>query len=158
MQRQQQRNDTLTVLCLLSQCSSFLEAVVSNDSLMQQLLAAACNPAALTEGSSVAASTVASATGPSSGATPNSSNSATLEADHSMELLAWTILGNAAASCAPALDAFVQGGLLQLLLDTVAHSTAGVSGGSNAAWLARLSPEQLSASKQLAWSILQQVR
>jgi hypothetical protein len=154
MQRQQQRNDTLTVLCLLSQCRSFLDALVSNDSLMQQLLAAACNPAGLTEGSS---SLAASGTGPSSGVTPSSSNSATLEADHSMQLLAWSTLGNAAASCTPALDVFVQGGLLQLLLDTVAYGIAGLSGGSNAAWLARLSPEQLSASKQLAWSILQQV-
>lgn len=144
----------MTVMCLLSQCSSFLQALVGNDSLMQQLLAAACDPAGCCEGSFAAAAS----SGPSSGATPSSSNSATLEADHSLQLLAWGTLGSAAVGCAPALDAFVQGGLLQLLLDTVAYGTTGVSSsGSSAAWLARLSPEQLSASRQLAWSTLQQV-
>lgn len=79
-----------------------------------------------------------------------------------MQLLAWAILGSAAAKAEPAREAFVQAGVLQLLLDTAAYAcsggaTVGTGGGLCHGWLGRLAPEQLAASKQLAWSTLQQV-
>jgi hypothetical protein len=163
-QRQQQRNDTLTVVSLLAQCSSFLPAIISCDCLMQQLLAAACNPTAAPDAPNTTPTSLAVTVtaAPSSGATPSASNSSTLEADHNMQLLAWAILGSAAAKAEPAREAFVQAGLLQLLLDTAAFGCCGGTAvGSERvlchAWLGRLAPEQLAASKQLAWSTLQQV-
>lgn len=162
-QRQQQRNDTLTVLSLLAQCSSFLPAIISCAPLMQQLLAAACNPTAARDAPTTPLShSVTVTAAPSSGATPSASNSSTLEADHNMQLLAWAILGSAAAKAEPAREAFIQAGLLQLLLDTAAFGCCGgtMVGSERAlchARLGRLSPEQLAASKQLAWSTLQQV-
>jgi len=76
-----------------------------------------------------------------------------------MQLLAWGILGNAAAAIEPCPDGCVQAGLLQLLLDAAAYvvPVSGRGSSSSAEWLSRLSPEQLSASKQSAWSTLQQV-
>lgn len=155
LQRQQQRNDTLTVLNLLSQCSSFLPAIASCDSLMQQLLAVACRPTAASDAAAAAGAGMAGLT--LGGATASSSNSGSLEADHNMQLLAWSILGNAAASAEAALEAVVQGGLLQLLVEAVAHGVT-ATGCSSAGWFARLAPEQMSATKQLAWSTLQQVQ
>jgi hypothetical protein len=131
---------------------------------MQQLLAVACRP---TEASDAAAAAAAAGGGPGmagltlGGATPSSSNSGSLEADHNMQLLAWSMLGHAAASAEVALEAVVQEGLLQLLLDAVSHgvTAAGCSrSGSCAGWFARLAPEQMSATRQLAWSTLQQVQ
>jgi hypothetical protein len=77
-----------------------------------------------------------------------------------MQLLSWSILANAAASSDAALEAAVGAGLLQLLLQAVTHGiTAGNSSSSvsSTGWFQRLSPEQVAATRQLAWSTLTQV-
>lgn len=155
LQRQQQRNDTLTVIYLLSQCSAFLPAIAACDSLLQQLLAVACRPTAASDAAAAASKPPGLTLG---GATPSSSNSGSLEADHNMQLLAWSFLGKAAAEAGIALAALVESGLLQLLLDAASYGVtpAGLNS-SNAGWFARLAPEQMCATKQLAWSVLQQV-
>jgi hypothetical protein len=94
-----------------------------------------------------------------SSTTPGTSNSCCLEADHSMQMLAWSILGNVAVSVGQPVPVLVDAGLLQLLVDVVAFGVSGTcSDAASAAWFGCLTPEQLSASQQLAWSTLQEVR
>jgi hypothetical protein len=165
MQVKQQRNDTLTVLCHLSACRPCVPAMVGNGGLLQLLLEAAAGmTCASSSGSSSGSPLIGGTAGKAASTT--TSNERSIEVDHCMLLLVWTTLGNMAAASAPGLEALLQAGLLHLLLSAAEHgrlqSCAGCTAGSSAsaavlAWWARLTAQQLAASQQLAWSLLQQV-
>jgi hypothetical protein len=138
----------LAVLCHLSKCRrNMAHALVHDSALMQLLLAAAMG-------------TSCCSCGGSSNAT---ANEASVTADHTMQLLAWSTLGDVAAASGPGLTALLQAGLLGLLLSVAQDGSLPAGGCSSttmasvAAWWARLAPEQLAASQHHAWLLLQQL-